>query len=85
MHISWLYRRKNDENPKIKVGDHVRIPEYKKKNVKGYSQTWSEDVFVTQKVKNIDPWAYVFSDLNDEEIVKILKKRNSKNQVKKSF
>ena len=32
----------NDENPKFKVGDHVRISEYKNIFAKGYMQNWSE-------------------------------------------
>ena len=30
---------------------------------------WSEEVFVTKKVKNTVPWTYVINDLNGEEIM----------------
>ena len=50
----------NDKNPKFKIGDNVRISKY---------PNWSEEVFVSKKVKNTVPWAYVINDLNGEEIV----------------
>ena len=44
---------------------------------------WSEEVFVTKKIKNKVPWRYVINDLNDEEIIgtfyeKELQKTNQK-------
>ena len=36
----------NDNDPKFKVGDHVRISKYKNIFVKGYTPNWSEEVFV---------------------------------------
>ena len=35
----------NDKYPKFKVGGHVSISKYKNTFAKGYSSTWSEDVF----------------------------------------
>ena len=34
----------------------------------GYTQNWSEEVFVVRKIKDTVPWTYVISDLNGEEI-----------------
>ena len=42
----------NYEDPKFKVGDHVRIFKYKNIYAKGYTLNWSEEVFVITKVKN---------------------------------
>ena len=42
----------NDEDPKLKVGDHVRISKYKETFAKGYTPNWSEEVFVIKEVKN---------------------------------
>ena len=61
----------NDRDPKFKVGDHVRTP------------NWSEEVSVIKKVKNTVPWTYVINDLNGEEIIgtfyqKELQKTNQK-------
>ena len=36
--------------------------------VKGYTQIWSEEVFVVSKIKDTVPWTYVVSDLNGEAI-----------------
>ena len=58
----------NKKDPKFKFGDHVRISKYKNIFGKGYVSNWTEEVFVTKKVKNTVPWAYVITDPNDEEI-----------------
>ena len=41
----------NEKDPKFKVGDRVRISKYKNIFAKGYSQNWSEEVFVIGKIK----------------------------------
>ena len=66
-----LYSSKevNDKDPKFKVGNHVRISEYKNIFAKGCTPNWSEEVFVIKKVKNTLPWTYVINDLNGEEII----------------
>ena len=58
----------NDNDPKFKVGDHVRILKYKNIFAKGYTPNWSEEVFVIKKNKNTVPWTYVIDDLNGEGI-----------------
>ena len=73
----------NEKDPKFKVGDHVRISEYKNIFAKGYAPNWSEEIFVVRQRKNTVPWTYVISDLNGEEIVgsfyeKELQKTNQK-------
>ena len=59
----------NDKDPKFKVGDHVRISKYKNIFAKGYTPNWSEEVFISSKIKNTVPWTYVIGDLNGEEII----------------
>ena len=59
----------NKKDPKFKVGDHVRISKYKNIFAKGYTQNWSEEVFVISKIKDTVPWTYVIGDLNGEPIV----------------
>ena len=60
----------NDTDPKFKVGDHVKISKYKNIFAKGYTPSWSEDVFVWTNVTNVTvPWTYVINDLNGEEII----------------
>ena len=58
----------NDNDPKFKVGDHVRISKYENIFAKGYTPNWSEEVFVIKKIKNTVPWTYVIDDLNGEII-----------------
>ena len=73
----------NKKDPKLKVGDHVRISKHKNIFAKGYAPNWSEEVFVINKIKNTVPWTYAISDLNGEEITgsfyeKELQKTNQK-------
>ena len=42
----------NDNDPKFKVGDHVRISKYKNIFAKGYTPNWSKEIFVVKKIKN---------------------------------
>ena len=58
----------NDNDPKFKVGDHVRISKYKNIVAKGYTSNWFEEVFVIKKNINAVPWTYVIDDLDGEEI-----------------
>ena len=57
----------NITKPKFKVGDHVRISKYKNIFTKGYTQNWSEEVFVS-KIINTVPQTYVISDLGGDKI-----------------
>ena len=59
----------NDNDPKFKFGDHVRILKYKNIFAKGYSPNWSEEIFIIKKIKNKVPWTYVINDLNNEQII----------------
>ena len=82
--------KSNEKDPKIKVGDHVRISKFQNLFAKGYAPNWSEEAFIIKKIKNTVPWTYVISDLNGEEIVgsfyeKELQKANQKEfRMKKS-
>ena len=75
----------NNNDPKFKIGDIVRISKYKNIFAKDYVPSWSEEVFVIKKVKNTVLWTYVISDLKDEEIVKTFSKKNCIKQIKKSL
>ena len=73
----------NEKDPKFKVGDHVQISKLKNVFAKGYTPNWSEEIFIIKEIKNTEPWTYVISDLNGEEIVgsfyeKELQKTNQK-------
>ena len=58
----------NEEDPRFKADDHVRISKYKNSFARGYTQNWSEEVFVVSKIENTVPWTYVISELNGEPI-----------------
>ena len=59
----------NDKDPKFKVGDYLRISKYKNIFEKGYMPNWSEEVFISIKIRNAVPWTYVINDLNGEKII----------------
>ena len=42
----------NDEVPKFKIGDIVRISKYKNIFAKDYVPNWSEEIFLITKIKN---------------------------------
>ena len=63
---SDLKKEVNDKHPKFRVGEHVRISKYKNIFAKGYTPSWSEEVFVVSKSKNTVLWTYVVNDLNGE-------------------
>ena len=68
----------NDNDPKFKVGDHVRISKYKNIFAKGYTPNWSEEIFVIKKIKNTVPWTSVINDLNGEKLLEHFMKKNCK-------
>ena len=73
----------NEKDPKLKVGDHVRISKFKNVIAKGYTRNWSKQIFIVNKIKNTVPWTYVISNLNGEVIMesfyeKELQKNNQK-------
>ena len=77
-------KKLNNKDPKFKVGDRVRISNYKNVFAKGYVPNWSEEVFVVNKIKNTVPWTYEINYLNDEEIVGSFYEKELQKQVKKN-
>ena len=75
----------NDKDPKFKVGDYVRISKYKNIFAKGYMPNWSEEVFISSKIKNTVPWTYVINDLNGEEIIGTFYEKELQKTNKKEF
>ena len=74
----------NVKDPKFKVGNHIKISKYKNIFAKGYTQNWSEEVFVVSKIKSTVPWTYVISDLNGEEITGLFMKKSCEKLVNKN-
>ena len=76
-------KKVNNEDPKFKVGDYVRISKYKNIFAKGYMPNWSEEFFIISKTKNTVSWTYIINNLNGEEIIgtfyeKVLQETNQK-------
>ena len=59
----------NEKDPKLEVGDQVRISKYKNIFAKGNVPNLSEEVLWLKNFKNTVPLTYVVSDLNVAEIV----------------
>ena len=77
----------NDEDTKFKIGDIVRIWQFKIIFTKGYVSNCSEEVFEIKKSKNTVPLIYVISNLKSKEIVetfdtKELKKKTNRKEFK---
>ena len=65
-------KKNNKEDPKLKVGDHIRISRYNNIFAKVNVANLSEEVFVITKVKITVPWTYIISGLKGELIVGML-------------
>ena len=59
----------NDEDPKFKIGEIIRISKYKNIFAKVYVPNWSKEYFVIKKIENTASWIYVISNLKGEEII----------------
>ena len=73
----------DDKDPKSKAGDHVRISKFKTFFAKGYTPNWSEEVFVSKKLKNCPEAILVI--LNDEEIFVTFYKKELQKINEKEF
>ena len=58
----------------------VRISNYKNIFGKCYTPNWSEEIFVTLKVKTTVPWTYVIS--LEFRVKKVIKRKSEKLYVK---
>ena len=62
-------KKTNNQDPKFKIGDIVRISKYiKTVFAKGYVPNRSKEIFVFTRVKNNAPCKYVISDHKGEKI-----------------
>ena len=75
----------NDNESKIKVGDHVRISKYKNIFAKGYTPNWSEEIFVVKGIKNTAPLTYVINDPNGEQIIGTFFEKESEKTNQEEF
>ena len=68
----------NDNDPKFKVGHHMRISKYKSIFAKGYTPNWSEEVFVIKKIKSTVPWTMSLMNLMVKKFLEHFMKKNCK-------
>ena len=52
---SFAEYNEESNDPKFKVGGHVRISKCKNIFAKGYAPNWREEIFVVRKMKNTVP------------------------------
>ena len=75
----------NEKDLEFKIGDCVRISKYKNIFAKGYTQNWSEEVFIIRKIKNTVPWTDVISDVNGKPIIGTFYEKELKKTNKEEF
>ena len=63
----------------------MRISKYKNIFAKGYTPNWSEEVFVTKKVKNTVPWIYIINGLYGEGIIETFYEKDYKTLINKNL
>ena len=73
----------NEEDPKFKIGDIVRISKYKNIFTKGYVPNWSEEVFLLQKLKILFRGHMLLVILKTKKLLERFMKKNCKKQIKK--
>ena len=59
----------NEKDNRFKVGDRIRISEFKNIFAKGYTPNWSTEIFIVDKINDTVPHTYNLKDLNAEEII----------------
>ena len=56
------------KKPKYKVGDHVRLCEYKHIFEKGYTPNWGVEIFTIDEVRRTKPTTYKLKDARDIQL-----------------
>ena len=63
----------NRKAPKFKINDRVRITKYKNIFSKGYTESWSKEIFFIDSVLRNNPWAIRINPANirlDENVLR---------------
>ena len=63
----------------------MRISKYKNISAKVYTPNWSEEVFITNEIKDTVPWTYVIKDLYGEEVVETFYEKELQKTDQKEF
>ena len=59
----------NEKRSRFKVGDRVRISEFKNIFAKGYTPNLNREIFIVNKINDTVPYTYNIKDLRGEEII----------------
>lgn len=54
--------------PKLRIGDHVRVSKHRAAFSKGYTPSWSNEVFTVAKVRLTNPTTYLLEDETRQQI-----------------
>ena len=73
----------NNKDPKFKIGDIVKISEYKNIFEKCYIPNWSEEVFVIKKVKTLCHGYVLLMILTEKKLLERYTKTNCEKQKSK--
>ena len=73
------------KDPKIKVGDQVRISRYKNILAKGYAPNWSEQVFVVSGIKITVRGLMLLVNWMGKKLMEVFMKKNYKKLMKKNL
>ena len=65
----YRHRDKTKQEPKLHVGEHVRISRENSVFEKGYKKNWSREIFRIVKVLRRDKVVYELVDLADEPLL----------------
>ena len=71
----------NNKDPKLKVGDIVRISKYKKNFAKAYTPNCPEEVFMIKNVKHNVSWTLMM--LTEKTLLELFMRKNCEKQIKK--
>ena len=76
-------KENNEQDPKFKIGDIVRISKYKNIFAKGYTPNWSEDQL--KKFKQLCHGLMLLVTLMEKKLLGHFTKKNCKKHIKKSL
>ena len=69
MDARGVFYTTNIKPAKFKVGDKVRIIKKKKRFEKEYKPSWTDEIFIINKLNPTNPITYMLIDNNGENII----------------
>ena len=75
----------NNKDPKIKIGDNVRISKYENIFAKGYTSIWSEEIFMVKKFNMLCRGHMLLVIVKEKKLLGRFMKTNCKQQIKRNL